>query len=250
MQNFLKFIVISSLLFTPLAVSAESSFNPNYILSDEELQDATCWNKNDIQSFLRSKGSYLATYTAPGLDGYIKPASEIIYDAAIANKINPKFLVVTLQKEQSLITDKTPDAKQLDWATGYAVCDSCNTKDPSVAKHAGFAKQVDNAAGLMRWYYDNSNQSFVKQKNQQYVIDNQTVTPQNWATAFLYTYTPHIHGNQNFWKIWKEWFDAHYPNGTLLKSASSTDVWLVQNNIKRKFTNQSVLVSRADPKMI
>ena len=171
-------------------------------------------------------------------------------DTALRYQINPKFLLVTLQKEQSLVTDDTPTQKQLDWATGYGVCDSCDLNSDSLLKYKGFGKQVDNAAGLIRWYYNNTDKSFVKKKDQNTMIDNQIIIPQSWATAFLYTYTPHIHGNKNFWRIWNTWFSQIYPNGTLLRSASSSEVWLVQNKIKRKFKNQATLLSRADPKMI
>ena len=82
------------------------------------------------------------------------------------------------------------------------------------------------------------------------MIDSQPVVPQSWATAFLYTYTPHISGNKNFWRIWNAWFTQMYPNGTLLKSETTQEVWLIQNNVKRKFKNQATLLSRADPKMI
>lgn len=227
-----------------------SNFNPDFIISDEEMQSTGNWTTSDIQQFLKSKGSYLASLTAPDVSGIMRSAAEIIYNAAISYQVNPKYLLVTLQKEQSLITDDSPTQKQLDWATGYAVCDSCSMSDPKVMKHKGFGKQVDDAAGIIRWYYENNNHSVVKKKNQPIKIDTKSVVPQSWATAFLYTYTPHLHGNENFWRIWNTWFSQIYPNGTLLKSALNDDVWLIQNGIKRKFTNQATLLSMADPKMI
>ncbi len=242
--------IITSFLFSPFTTLAATTFDPHFIVSDEEIQDCNSWSRNDISAFLHNKNSYLSNYVTVDYKGLPKTAADIIYDASKNYNINPKYLLVTLQKEQSLITDPTPEAKQLDWATGYAVCDSCDTSDPKLEKYKGFGKQVDNSAGLMRWYYDNQSSSIVKKKDQETVIDGQSVIPKSWATAFLYTYTPHLHGNENFWKIWQEWFQISYPNGTLLKSASSSDVWLVQNNTRRKFKNQSVLISRADPKMI
>lgn len=237
-------------LWLPLAVSAQVEFNPQFIISDEEMQSTANWTKEDVQKFLQDRGSFLATFIAEDIDGILKSASEIIYATAVRYQINPKFLLVTLQKEQSLVTDDTPTQKQLDWATGYGVCDSCNLNSDALLKYKGFGKQVDNAAGLIRWYYNNTDKSFVKKKDQNTSIDNQIIIPQSWATAFLYTYTPHIHGNKNFWRIWNTWFSQIYPNGTLLRSASSTEVWLIQNNVKRKFKNQSTLLSRANPKMI
>ncbi|MFA5062056.1 MAG: serine hydrolase [Patescibacteria group bacterium] len=227
-----------------------SNFNPDFIISDEEMQSTGNWTTSDIQQFLTSKGSYLASLVVPDVSGIVKTAAEIIYDAAVTYQVNPKYLLVTLQKEQSLITDDTPTQKQLDWATGYAVCDSCSMSDPKVMKHKGFSKQVDDAAGIIRWYYDNTANSIVKKKDQTTSIDNTSVVPQSWATAFLYTYTPHLHGNENFWRIWNTWFSQIYPNGTLLKSDLTGDVWLIQNGVKRKFTNQATLLSMADPKMI
>jgi D-alanyl-D-alanine carboxypeptidase len=249
------FIRIFLVVFTagallPSPIFAQSEFNPHFIISDEEMQSVGSWTTGDIQDFLISKGSYLASFMTADVNGMIKSAANIIYDAAITYRINPKYLLVTLQKEQSLITDDSPTQKQLDWATGYAVCDSCSLSDLSVIKHKGFGKQVDDSAGVIRWYYDNSDQSFVKKKDVLTYIDSQAVIPQSWATAFLYTYTPHLHGNKNFFTIWNTWFSQVYPDGSLLRSASSSEVWLIQNGAKRKFKNQSTLLSRADPNMI
>ena len=247
---FIRIFIISFLsFFLPVLVFAQSNFNPNFIISDTETQDCS-WTKNDVQQFLDARGSYLRSFSAPDASGTIKTASEIIYDAATAYRINPKFLLVTLQKEQSLVTDDAPSQKQLDWATGYAVCDSCSMDDPALTKYRGFGKQVDNAAGLIRFYYENKDaKSYIKKKDTSVIIDNTEVIPGSWATAFLYTYTPHLQGNRNFWRIWETWFGQVYPNGTILKSASSSEYWLLQDGLRRKFKNMSALVTRADPKM-
>ena len=249
LKKVIIFILLTA-LFLPSKSSAQTQFDPQFIISDEEMQSTANWTSNDIQKFLQDKGSYLAILSAESINGQIKTAAEIIHESAFNYQINPKFLLVTLQKEQSLITDDTPTQKQLDWATGYGVCDSCDLNSDKLLKYKGFAKQVDNAAGIIRWYYNNTDKSFVKKKDQNTTIDDQIIIPQSWATAFLYTYTPHLHGNKNFWRIWNTWFAQIYPNGTLLRSASSSEVWLVQNKVKRKFKNQVTLLSRADPKMI
>lgn len=247
--KFIVSFVLACFLATSYPFSASSAeFNPNFIISDEETQDAKAWGKDEIKNFLQSKGSFLSNYITTDFTGVTKPATDIIYEAAQNYQINPKFLLVTLQKEQSLITDDSPTQKQLNWAAGYAVCDSCSMDDPAIQSHKGFGMQVDNAAGIMRWYYDNKDRSIVKKKDQPITIDNTQVVPQSWATAFLYTYTPHLHGNSNFWRIWNTWFQQFYPNGTLLYSASTTEYWLVQDNARRKFKNVSTLVSRLDPK--
>lgn len=249
-KKIIAFSAITSLLLPHLSASAQGVFNPEFIISDQELQSPTVWTKNDVQKFLDSKGSYLRNYETTDVSGTPKLASDIIYDAAQRYQINPKFLLVTLQKEQSLVTDDTPSDKQLNWATGYAVCDSCSMDDPRIQKYKGFGPQVDNAAGIMRWYYNNSDRSYIKKKDVATTIDGQEIIPQSWATAFLYTYTPHIHGNQNFWRIWNTWFEQVYPDATLMQGASSTEVWLIQDGKRRKFSNKSALITRADPNMI
>ncbi len=119
------------------------------------MQDYTSWSRDDIQRFLDSKGSYLRTYQDYDENNAFLPAADIIYNAAQTYHINPKFLLVTLQKEQSLVTDDSPTDRQLNWATGYAVCDGCDLSDPKVTKYKGFGKQVAGAAGNIRWYYKN-----------------------------------------------------------------------------------------------
>ena len=183
-MNFrLKSLIIFVSLLTLFSPSfglyaADSDFNPNYILSDEELQDYTTMNRADIQAFLQEYGSWLVSHNTPDAEGVNRTASDIIYRAAITHKINPKYLLVKLQKEQSLITDPSPAQKQLDWATGYGICDSCSLSDPALQKHKGFGVQVDSAAAIMRWYYDNLNREvWIKTTGQTYLVDNIIVRP-------------------------------------------------------------------------
>lgn len=251
MSKLLSILLLSVLFLNPVLAQAQADFNPAFIISDSEMFGSAGWTVGDIQKFLEARGSYLATHQTEDVNGNIRTAAGIIYDAAQTYDINPKYILVTLQKEQSLITDDSPAQKQLDWATGYAVCDSCERTDPKVAKFKGFAKQVDNAAGIMR-YYEQNKEKYSFRKDVMKLVDNLEVTPQSWATAFLYTYTPHLHGNKNFWRIWQTWFTQNYPDGTLAKASdtSSTDIYLLQEGKKRKFKNMAVLISRADPKMI
>lgn len=244
----LPLIFLLSLVLASPTMAAD--FNPSNLISDQDLQDWQSLGRSEIDTFLRTKNSPLANLTLTDVTGTQRPASEIIYQAAQTYQINPKYLLVKLQKEQSLITDQTPSQRQLDWATGYGVCDSCDSTDPKLAKYKGFGAQVDSAAGIMRWYYENvDSQSWIKRANQTYTIDTQTVTPTNNATAFLYTYTPHIQGNQNFWKLWQNWFLAVYPDGTLIKGSEPT-VYALIGGKKRPIKTMTALVTRYNPKLI
>ncbi len=245
----LNFWGMALFLVFPNSALADSSFNPSFILSDPEMQDYRSLDRNDIQAFLDTKGSYLRNGQFEDASGTRKYVSDIIFEASRNYQINPKFLLVTLQKEQSLITDDTPTQRQLDWATGYAVCDGCYISDPKVQKYKGVGKQIDGAAGVIRWYYDNQDRPMVKKKDTPIRIDNTDVTPSSWATAFLYTYTPHLHGNANFWRIWNTWFSQVYPNGTLLQSISSSSYWLIDNGLRREFKSKTALITRVDPRL-
>lgn len=253
MKRNITIFLIFSLIFQFLMPipSRAAEFNPNFIISDEEMQNWQSMDVSDISAFLKNSGGYLSTFSTEDWLGVRKTASEIIYNSAKDNRINPKYLLVKLQKEQSLISSSNPTQKQLDWATGYGVCDGCSMDDPAIQKYKGFGTQVEKAAGIMRWYYDNYlSEAWIKRANVAYTIDGMPVIPHNLATAFLYTYTPHMEGNQNFWKLWNKWFQQIYPNGTLAKTADSATVYLIQDGKKRPFANQTALITRFDPKNI
>ena len=145
----MKRLSLSSLFLALILVATPAqalafNFNPNYILSDFELHDSFSMDLNQIQHFL-GRG-FLADYVTEDWQGNTKYASDIIWRAAQNHKINPKFLLVLLQKEQSLVEDDAPNDRQLDWATGYAVCDDCSKDDPAIQRWKGFGKQINSAA--------------------------------------------------------------------------------------------------------
>ncbi|KKS52055.1 MAG: D-alanyl-D-alanine endopeptidase 1 [Candidatus Magasanikbacteria bacterium GW2011_GWD2_43_18] len=244
-------IVLGMVLPQPAFLATTAEFNPNFLLSDEELQAWDTMSRTDIQAFLDERGSFLSTFRTEDKNGVNKLAADIIYAAAMDNKINPKYILVKLQKEQSLITEKNPTQKQLDGATGYGITDGCGWDCATYKNNQGFGKQVDAAAGIMRWYYDNvSTQSWIKRPPLSYTIDGEFITPASLATGFLYTYTPHLQGNKNFWTLWQSWFDQVYPSGTLLKSTNDPLVYLIQDGKKRPFASMTALATRFDPKRI
>lgn len=269
-------------LFFVLPVQAQTidpNFNPSMIISDAELLDYSSMNLSQIQSFLEKYNSYLAGYQTINSHGTIKSAAEIIYDAATSNydcdnvtlsanpseaekklfcrkitTISPKFLLVLLQKEASLIEDSSPSQSHLDWATGYGCPDNwtCNPY------YKGFGKQV-NSASLQFLAYMDSPQRYNFKAGQTYTFSNpygtisnekMVITIANQATAALYNYTPHVfNGNYNVYKLYQRYFPqriAHYSNGSLLQARGEVGVWLIQNGTKRPFLTKSALVSRYD----
>ncbi len=235
---FIHFLIFSLVL--AFVQPAIAQFNPNYIISDHDLTDYQSMYMEEIQSFLKDKKSYLASYIDPQVR---ITAAQAIYDASQLHKINPKYILVLLQKEQSLIEGPPPTQDQLNWATGYGICDGCRKTDIKVQKYKGFTNQVDWGAGGTRYYFDHPN-NFKFKVGKTYNIDGQKVTIANQATRALFIYTPHLHGNQNFYKIWQKWFASSYLDGTLLQDSQNGGIYLIRDGKKYPFASKSAFLSR------
>lgn len=240
--------VLAALLLFVGAAPALAA-DPNDLVSDHDMTDASSMDLSQLFSFLSSKGGTLAYRYFPDTDGVVKTAAEIIERVATTYVISPKFLLALLQREQSLVEDPSPRPSQFDWATGFAVCDSCSTTDPSVLAWKGFANQVDAAAKQIRVHYlpDLQTKGVTVSgigPGVTKTIDGTPVTPANKATAVLYTYTPHLHGNINFANIWQRWFSLSFPDGSLVRTADSADIWLVDGGRKRRFASKTAFSTR------
>lgn len=248
------------------AVAAEASeFDPGYIISDELFYDRAAMTEAQIQSFLAqnigscSNSNCLNVYkqtttnreATPRCTAYTGAANEsaarIIFKVQQACGISAKVLLVTLQKEQSLVTHRSPTADRLKIAMGYgcpdtALCDS---------HFFGFQNQVYSAASQFQRYRQNPS-SFRHQvgvpmklyhhPNSVYAsppsCGTVTVTIKNAATAGLYNYTPYTpnpaalanlygtgdscssYGNRNFWRMYTDWFGS--PIGKISPAADKS----------------------------
>ncbi|MBI2645281.1 hypothetical protein HYW94_03870 [Candidatus Uhrbacteria bacterium] len=240
-------ILISFLLSPSMAFGL--NFDPNNVISDAVFFKSDDMTSAEIQAFLERKGSGLANYTTTDTDGETRFASEIISHAATQNGINPKVLLVLLQKEQSLIENATPSQYNYDWATGFAICDSCSPADPQVIAYKGFGVQVQKAAWRKKYYTQNP-QEFQFRAGESKYVDGLNVIPANLATAALYNYTPHIKGNFSFWKLWTRYFEKFYPDDTLLQAEGLDDIWLIQDGKRKRFSSLGVFLSRFSQKNI
>lgn len=235
------------ILLSPLE-SRGMSFD--LLLSDEELTDSGALTKVQIQRFLDERGT-LGGRQEIDTDELTKPVADIIARVSFSYQINPKFLLVLLQKEQSLIEDPTPSQDQIDWAAGYAVCDSCRKSDYRVIPFRGLARQLEAAAAQVRGGYLAELEQFGITPSGfgpgiPKIVDGLTIVPTNKATAALYSYTPHLRGNRNFYEIWRRWFGVRYPDGSLLQVRGEPGVWLIHFGKRRPFLSKSALTSRFD----
>ena len=196
---------------------------------------------NYQMAFRKSDGSGNATYHYHVENGHFvcmaderfngESAAHIIWQAAQDYRINPKVLIVLLQKEQALVTDTWPNTDiEYRSATGYgcpdtAACDS---------SYYGLKNQVREAAKFFRKNLDgdpNWTNYPVGWNNILYSPHCSTrgsVYVENRATGALYTYTPYqptqavlnagygtasgcsAYGNRNFYLYYTDWFgDTH-----------------------------------------
>ncbi|MCX6800370.1 MAG: hypothetical protein NT091_04465 [Candidatus Falkowbacteria bacterium] len=280
MQYFKKYNLILGfcflLLASPALATEGDNFNSNLIIADSDILNTNAMTYQEVVDFLHEKKSFLANYITTNADGVTMDAAQIIYNAAVNNydcdgvsmsqeqtklekqvkckpiSINPQFLLVLLQKEQSLIEDVAPRQSQLDYATGYGCPDGGGCND----RWKGFGKQV-NSAALQFFEYMNKPERYPYQAGNLYKFTSsyltdpekqmQLVRPANRATAALYDYTPHVYnGNYNFYKIWQRYFTRDLLEGTLVQADGEVGVWLIKNGKKIPFLSKTALTSRYD----
>ncbi|WP_144763674.1 hypothetical protein [Curtobacterium sp. 9128] len=231
-----------------------SQFDAGNIIPDSEFYNGTGMNESQIQTFLNaqigtcssssclnvgryslnSHGADAMCSAIPG--GGSMSAAQIIAQVGAACGINPKVIIVTLQKEQTLINGgiaRNPSAAVLQRAMGYACPDSANGGcDPA---YAGVGNQIywaswqwkryGNPAGTSNyftWFAPGGNRNVQYSPNAS--CGTKSVYIQNKATAALYYYTPYTpnqaalnnlygsgdgcsaYGNRNFWRLYNDWF--------------------------------------------
>ncbi|QTE30233.1 hypothetical protein [Pengzhenrongella sicca] len=230
-----------------------SNFDPSYLISDLVFYDASAMSVDAVQSFLVAKGAncvpaadgtaclknYRQSTVSRAADArctgaYAGAANEtaavIIVKVAQACGINPRVLLVTLQKEQSLVTrSRAGTAAVYQKAMGYGCPDTaaCNSQ------YYGFFNQVYSAASQFRNYglkpTSFSHRVGVAQTLRYHpnaICGGSTVVIRNQATANLYNYTPYqpnpaalaagygtgdscsAYGNRNFWSYFTDWFGS------------------------------------------
>ncbi len=265
-----------------LPSSLDSNFNPNRLIDDKVFSDTqTFGGAEGVQKFLDTYRSPLAD-TAPAFLaqlkepssvslktalgdprpnlGRLRTAAELIWDAAQYSGLNPQVILVTLNKEQGLITAQRPInpatfQTALDHAMGFGCPDSGGCSDLFPSFYYQLFGNLDSdgnrylgaAASLMKSFNTPGGRGpainggaaqvgeTISLSNTQGAPYNcpatQTVTLSNKATAALYRYTPHVcNGNYNFYKFSIAWFK--YPNGTLLKLKKKKEVYIIQNGVR------------------
>jgi hypothetical protein len=184
------FVFVILNLALPLGIFASEEESQTFvdfdsIATDEQMLDSSSSTKSELTALL-SRGA-LGKLAFEDVNGLEKKSVDIIWDASQKFSINPRFITVLLQREQSLVEDPNPSEDQLDWAMGYSICDSCSKSDPVLQKYKGFANQVYFAAKRIRESYltDLQSRGFTESgigPGIEISIDGEKIVPQNFAT--------------------------------------------------------------------
>ena len=244
----------------------DTTYN-NRIIDDDIALNSASMNVSEIQGFLNSKVPVCDTNHQGGLASspppyqclrnYIDPttqksAAQLIHDEAVAVGLNPQVILVTLQKEQSLVTDTWPYPSQFRSAMGYGCPESQSVCD---SDYYGFYNQVHLGARLLRagiarncgdtqtlpgWSIA-SKWGLGKSP----AVDTKPTMLASCTTGSLYNYTPHrpdsaymqndgstyYYGNYNFVNYFTSWFGTTWSN-KLVRGAASARVYLISESRK------------------
>ena len=250
----LALLVTGALVSAPPATAATGAdYDPGFIISDAVFYDSGTMSAGQIQDFINAKGGrctpsagntclkdYRETTNIIPADTYCRAyqgassesAAQIIAKVATACGINPQVLLVTLQKEQGLVTSTAgKPAATFRRAFGYGCPDNVGGWcDPN---YSGFFVQVHRAARQFQVYKARpTSYSYVAGRantilrHPNAACGSDQVFIQNQATAALYIYTPYVpnaaalaagygtgdscssYGNRNFFLYFSDWFGS------------------------------------------
>lgn len=195
-------------------------------------------------------------------------AAQIIYNYSQQFGINPQTLIVTLQKENGLITDEWPTPKQYSEAMGFGCPDNVAPGAPACdPQYGSFSAQIYQAARHFRGYINNSPGWWIPFTTGNNSVrwspaascGSSAVNIQNRSTVALYSYTPYrpnqaalnaqygtgdscsAYGNRNFYLYFNDWFGSTMMNGNFVRTVSNATVYLVGNSVKYPIADVSIL---------
>ncbi|KQO99417.1 hypothetical protein [Leifsonia sp. Leaf264] len=294
LKNILSGVVIAALLASVITIAqstvapnapAEAAqgkdFNAGMIMSDEVFYNPSTMSTSAVQAFLEArvptcrsgytclKSFRQSTTSQParseGCSAFSGASNEsaaaIIVKVAQSCGINPRVILVLLEKEQGLVTDTWPGANQYRKATGYACPDTADCD----AAYNGFFNQVYNAAWQFKKYRARpADRGYVAgrtntiQWNPNGACGSSQVYIENQATAGLYVYTPYrpnaaalanmygtgdgcsAYGNRNFWRMFTDWFGSTTQKEyALVKRAGGSEIYVISAGIKYHVATQA-----------
>jgi hypothetical protein len=260
-----------------------SQFNPGSIVSDAVFYDSSSMSESQIMTFLQQKvrtcqsgytclKDFRQTTTSRSADQYCpsayqggenETAARIIAKVAQACGINPQALLVTLQKEQGLVTHTWPS----DWRYTIAMGQGCPDTADCDTRYYGFQNQVFGAARQFKIYAEGRYFTYYAPGKTWNILYNPSrscgsspVFIANKATSGLYYYTPYqpnaaalragygtgddcsSYGNRNFFNYFTEWFGSTQNSaGPIVQANGDPAVYLVSDGVRHHISTPSDL---------
>ncbi|KQM84142.1 hypothetical protein [Agromyces sp. Leaf222] len=270
----------------PASAAVGSGFDPGNIISDAVFYNSGTMTVTQVQSFLNAQVSTCrAGYTC--LKSYRQStpaqparsegcaataattnetAASIIVRVGKACGINPRVLLVLLEKEQGLVSDTWPTSRQYRSATGYGCPDTADCD----ANYYGFFNQVYHASWQFKKYRARPDRAYAAgrwntiQWHPNAACGTSSVYIQNQATAGLYLYTPYrpnaaalanlygtgdgcsSYGNRNFWRMFTDWFGSTQKvDDMIARAEGGSMVYLIAGGAKHYITTPADLTEFA-----
>lgn len=243
-------VAVAATVVQPVAAADLAKFRAENIIDDSVFQNVNTMSPTAVQQFLNDRNSVcLRAYQTPSIlgnnnyGGNVSAAQAVVQAAQLWN-INPQVLLVTMQKENSLITRTScPDYV---YRTSLGV--GCPDTAPCDAQYFGLSRQLYQAARWLRNYFDQTPGWYTLRPGVNYIQYNpnagcggRNINILNRATAALYTFTPYqpnaaalaagyglgdgcsAYGNRNFWLYFTDWFGSTYAGDAIYAIADNGD---------------------------
>lgn len=272
-----------------------TQFDPGNIMSDDLFYDDAAMTASEIQAFLdqrigscqngrclniinttiSSRAARTSSSTGQLICGAIQGGtmhvSELIYRVQVACGISAKVLLVTLQKEQGLVTSRAPS----DWNLNAAMGQACPDTAPCDPAFSGVGPQIVGGATQLKTY---KAARFARQPGTHFIQYNPNagcggtnVTVANYATAALYNYTPYqpnraslnagyglgdscsSYGNRNFFNYYTDWFGSTQTTPQVHLVQHGAPVYLISGNTRYRITRDDIGEYRSvfgDPRQV
>jgi hypothetical protein len=217
---------------------AAPALNPLNVIPYDTFRASSSMTQADIQSFLNTLSGPLKSlnttdYVNPGGTGNVgvhwkkgqpkKTAARIIYEAAKAWNLNPKVILSTLEKEESLLTIHGVSTATIKHREQRAM--GCGIYPGSANTYAGFGNQIWNGTRKLSTYEITYSWAPGKKitvtahksvtttssvngkvvKTTKSVAYKKTIVPVNASTFALYTYTPY-YPQSLVWSVYVRYF--------------------------------------------
>lgn len=184
MLGSILFLLLVLVATNPLVTQSASAKEPDYnteFLTDRQMEDYTSMNEDLIRGFLKKNNSFFQKPVSD-VDGVIFDAAKVIAKTSNDNRISPKVVLATLQKESTGVTSSTrPSDPKMKELMGCGVSTAREQLVCAAETYRGHFDRLTNKGETINGW---------KVKTTKLTVDGVPVTPATKAVATLFAYNP------------------------------------------------------------